>query len=257
MSKLTTLSVFYFGHTVTTQNRSIDFDEGGAELQATLKVGDYTLTEYAAEIKRVMDIAGTQIYTTSINRSTRAISVSAPSNFTLRVATGSRIGTTAYTMAGFTGANRTGSNSYTGNLGSGSEYRPQYPVFNYTSTAHSLVKETASVNISAVGVTQLIYFGEGSRPEMNIRLITNQTGLKNAPFFANVNGVANALTFMSYLITKAKVEFMPDVDNRNLFDKLILESTRDSKNGTEFTLLNMKTPEFYETGDLTFRKVIA
>ena len=257
MSKINTLSVFYYGHTVTTENRSIDFDEGGAELQATLRVGDYTLTEYLAEIKRALDLAGSQIYTVSVNRVTRRITISAPSNFTLRVATGSRAGTTAYTMAGFTGANRTGANSYLGNIGSGSEYRPQYPVFNYTSTEHSLVKETASVNISAVGVTQLIYFGDGSRPEMNIRLITNKTGLKNSPFFENVNGVADALAFMAYLITKAKVEFMPDVDNRNVFDKLILEATRDSRNGTEFTLLNMKTPDFFETGDLTFRKVLA
>lgn len=256
MSKITTLSIFYFGHNVTTLNRSIDFDEGGAEIKATLNVGDYTLTEYAAEVRRAMNIAGAQTYTATIDRATRKITISAPSNFTLRVASGSRVGTTAFTMAGFTGANRTGANTYQGNIGSGSEYRPQYPLFNYTSTADSKVKETASVNTSAIGVTQLIYFGDGSRPEMNIRLITNNLVTKNTPFFANANGIQNALDFMAYLITKAKVEFMPDVDTRGTFDKLILESTKDSRNGTEFTLLNMKTPDFYETGTLTFRKVL-
>jgi len=255
MSKITTLSIFFYGHTVTTQNRSIDFDEGGAEIQATLRVGNYSLTEYLAEVQRAMRVAGTQEYDVGVDRDTRQMVISADNPFNLRVVSGSRFATSAFPMMGYD-LEKTGASAYQGDSGTGSEYRPQYPVFNYTSVEDSNVKENASVNVSAVGVTQLIHFGDGSRPEMNIRVITNKTGLKNKPFFENPNGVADARAFMNYLITKAKVEFMPDVDNRASFFKLILESTKDSRNGTEFTLLNMKTPDFYETGTLTFRKVL-
>ena len=258
MSTLTTLSKFYYGHVVTSLNRYIDFKEGSLanpELTATLNVGDYTATEYAAEVQRAMRVAGALVYTVSFNRTTRKLTISAPSNFYLTVTGGSHLGTTAYTMMGFTG-NFGPVTTATANTTTGKEYRNQYPLFKYTDPSENLVKETASVNVSAVGVTQLISFGDGARAEMNIRLITNKTGLKNNPFYENVNGKADAIEFMSYVISKYKVEFMPDVDIPATFYKLIIESTGDSRNGTEFYLKNMKTPGVYETGNLVFRKVL-
>jgi hypothetical protein len=257
MSKITTRSKFYYGHRVTILNRSLDFKEGaGPELQATLKVGDYTITEFALEVARAMNVAGSQTYTVTFDRDNRLMEISAAAAFTVLFATGSRVGTSVGPLLGM-GADIGPLTTITASAESGKAYRTQYPVDKYLAPEHNAVKESSSVNVSAVGVTQLITFGDGLRIEMDIRVITNKTGLKNSPFLNNSNGIADALDFMSYIISKSKVEFMPDVDDSNNFVKLILESTPDSKNGTEFSILNMKTPDVYRTGVLIFRKVLA
>ena len=257
MSKITTRSKFYYGHRVTILNRSLDFKEGaGPELQATLKVGDYTITEFALEVARAMNVAGSQTYTVTFDRDNRLMEISAAAAFTVLFATGSRVGTSVGPLLGM-GGDVGPSTLIVATSESGKSYQTQYPVDKYLAPEHNAVKESSSVNVSAVGVTQLITFGDGLRIEMDIRVITNKTGQKNSLFLNNSNGIADALDFMSYIISKSKVEFMPDVDDSNNFVKLILESTPDSKNGTEFSILNMKTPDVYRTGVLIFRKVLA
>lgn len=259
MSKITTRSVFYFGTKVTTLNRAIDFTEdGGPEVQATMDVGDYSLTEYAAEIQRVMRIAGTQAYVVTVDRVTRFITISGPDfDFELLTNSGSRVGTSIWTMAGFsTAADYTGSDTYTGSAGAGFEYQTQYPVEKYVSEADSNVRENATRNTTPLGITQAIHFGKGSRIEMDIRLITNLIGLKNEPFYDNVNGVQDARDFMDYVIDGNRLEFMPDVADRSSFVKVTIESTEADRSGLEFRLKNSKTPEFYNTGRLVFRKVL-
>lgn len=257
MSKITTLSQFFYGTTVTISNRSIDFDEGGSELRATLRVGVYSASEYAAEVQRAMREAGTQAYLTAFNRTTGRLSISAPSNFTLRRATGTRIGTSAWVMMGFgLGINLTGSNGYMSAGQMGSRYRCQYPVSEYTDPTHNIIKENSNVNSTPVGIVQQVSFGDGIRITMNIRLITNRTGLKTTPFFENATGITDFMTFIKFAMTKGRVEFMPDVASPGSFQKCYLESTKDDKDARRFVLKNMKDPEYYESGELTFRKVL-
>lgn len=257
MSTIKTLSRFYFGTTVTTLNRSIDFNEGGPELRATLKVGAYSVTEYAAEWQRALREAGTQAYVVSFNRTTQKITVSAPSNFSLLRSSGSRVGTGAWSMAGFgTGLDLTGANSYLAPNICGERYDPQYIVDQYIDAEDSFVKENATVNTTPAGLVQQVSFGDGSRIEMNIRVITNKTGLANKNFVENVNGIDDARNFMSYLLTKGRVEFMKDKDTPANFVKCYLEGTREDKEGRKFILKNMKVPDYYETGTLVFRKVL-
>jgi hypothetical protein len=214
MSKILTLSLFYFGTTVTINNRSIDFDEGAGELYADLKVGDYSLTEYAAEVQRALRLAGSQAYTVTFNRASRTLTIAAPLAFDLLVSSGSRLGTSAWAMMGFTGADLTGLLSYEGDEGAGEEYQTQHPVNNYLASKDSRVKEQATVNSTPSGITQMINFGDSRRISMNIRLITDLTGVQNLPFFDNANGVDDFRNFMDYLLTKVRVEFMEDVDVR-------------------------------------------
>ena len=254
MSKITTRSLFYYGHTITTANFALDFNEGGPELKANLNIGDYTLTEFKAEVQRALREAGAQNYTVSLNRTTRKLTITAPSAFTVLPATGSRSGASGWGLVGFS-ADTTGT-SITGTGASGNAYETQYPVDKYTSIPHSPFKESAAVQTSASGVTQVIYFGDGARPKMNIRLISDQV-INQTNYLVKAGfGVSDALQFLNYLITKAKVEFMPNAADPSVFDKVYLESCADSSTGTALRLKNMKTPEFYETGDLTFRKVL-
>lgn len=257
MSTLKTLSQFYFGHTVTVNNSALDFKEGaGPELNGNLRVGSYSLTEFASEFQRALREAGTQAYGVSVNRTTRVLTVTAPSAFTLLASTGSRIGSGVFALAGFNATDVTGT-SVSGQNASGKIYRPQYLLKNYTALEHNPLKESASVQISANGVVQVLSFGEGNRVKMNMVCITNKTGMKTSPFFENADGIDDALEFLNYLITKAKVEFMPDVATPSAFSKLLLDSTKADRNGTSFELKNMGVPDFYESGDLVFRKVIA
>lgn len=256
MSKITTRSVFYYGLRVTLLSNAIDFSEGGPEIQATLNVSDYSLSEYAAEVQRAMRAAGTQFYVVTVNRVTRELTISAPNPFTLLTNTGSRAVQSAYPTMGFSTASDTAAlASHVSDFGLGQEYQTQFPVTNYIAFEDTLVKEDFTVNSTAEGVVQAISFGDTRRAEMNIRLITNKTGIQNKNFFDNVNGVAEAKSFVEYILTKAKVEFMPDVADRGTFHKCWLETTEDGSNGSRFVLKNMGTPDFYETGLLTFRKV--
>jgi hypothetical protein len=74
-------------------------------------------------------------------------------------------------------------------------------------------------------------------------------------FYQNANGLADARSFLDYLITKAKVEFMPDRDTPNTFHNVLLEGTEYDKDGTAYKLKNI-TRDVYTTGLLKFRGVI-
>jgi hypothetical protein len=257
MSKITTLSQIFYGTTVSSSNRAIDFNEGGSELKATLKVGAYSATDYAAEVQRAMREAGSQAYAVAFNRATQKITISAPSNFTLLRSTGSRIGTSAWVMMGFgTGANLTGTNSYLAPSILGSVYKTQYPVDDYIDPEHVVIKENSTTNSTPTGVVQQASFGDGIRITANIRVITNQLGLKNTPFYENANGISDFMTFIRFALTKGYLEFMPNIANPSYFIKCYLEGTKQDKDGRKFVLENMKVPEFYQSGTLTFRKVL-
>jgi hypothetical protein len=256
MSTLKTLSSFFWGTLINSTNFAIDFDEGAFELNASIPLGDNTLTEFVAAIQSAMRLTGALVYTATLNRVTRKITISAPTPFTLRTNTGSRLVNSIWNIAGFnTAFNHTGSNSYTGEFECGLEYITQIILGDYTSVEHSSVKENSTVSTTARGITQIVHFGKGSRPKMNLRGITNKTGLRMPLFYENANGIQNALDFMEYLIDKNKVEFMPDKDNRAVFKKLFLEGSSDSRDGTQFELKNIAV-DWYETGTLTFREVL-
>lgn len=258
MSSINTLSVFYFGTTITIDNKYLNFDEGLGELAAEIPVNDYSLEEFAAIIAESMTLTGTQTYTCTVDRDTRKLTISAPANFTIMTGTGSQIGSSPFTLMGFTQVtDYTGSNSYEGDVGAGFEYRPQLTLNQYIQPEDYEVKESAVVNMSANGVVQTLQFGDGQRMECNIRGASNVLNIKTSPFFENATGIQALRDFMKFLITKSKIEFMPDVDTRGTFYKLLLESTEGDRSGTKFIIRNMEgSNNFYETGKLMFRKVI-
>lgn len=258
MSALTKLSVFFYGTTVTKNNFSINFDEGSGELTAYVRIADYTLEQYAEAIADAMTITGTQTYTATVNRTNRKITISSVAPFDLLSNSGSQTSIGIWTMAGFsTATDYTGNNSYIGNVGAGSEYRPQLIFDKYIALEDFEIKESAVVNQSASGVVQTLQYGDGQRMQCNIRGATEVTGTKNDTFYENANGIADLRSFLRYLITKAKIEFMPDNDVRTTFYNLILDNTDKSSNGTAFTIKNMDgANNYFESGLLTFRKVI-
>jgi len=257
MSYLNTLSVFYYGTTITKLNQNLDFSEGGPEITAAIGVGDYTLSEFADAVGTAMTLAGTQTYTAVINRTLRKITISAASTFQLLSLTGTHAGSSPWVLLGYTTvSNKTGTNTYLSQNGTGSEYRPQLLMDNYIQPEDFEVKESAVVNTSTNGVVQTLQFGDGQRMQCNLRGATDLLNIKTSPFFENAAGVQALRDFMKYLITKAKIEFMPDVDTRGTFYKMLLESTGADRNGTRFMINNMDgANRFFQSGVLTFRKV--
>lgn len=259
MSKILTRSLFYYGGEITRTSANLDFDEGGLEIQAVMDVGDYTMADLATEMARAMSEVGSLTYTGTFNRTTRKITIASTAPFTLRSNTGTRVGTSAWIMLGFsTAANHTGASTYTGDTGAAYAYQTQYPVSQYTAEEHSIVKESSTTNVSATGVTQQIYFAEGARIEMNIRLISDKTGISSCQsgFYENATGISDFMAFMRRIMHKGKLEFMKDVATPASFTKVILDSTKEDRSAQKFELKNMKTPDWYESGQLVFRKVI-
>jgi hypothetical protein len=99
---------------VTANNKYIDFDEGGAELTATLTVGSYNGASLATEIKTQLDVAGDLTYTVTYSESTAKFTIAASGNFTLRWFNGTHKATDISDLCGYSdAANDTGAATYT------------------------------------------------------------------------------------------------------------------------------------------------
>jgi hypothetical protein len=253
---LTTHSKFYFGYEISDEALYIDFDEGGAELTAELDIGNYTLTDFADELARALNEAGALTYSVDVNRSTRVLTISATGNFTLRITSGSHLGTTAFGVAGFTGADVTGDNEYIGNAGAGSEYVTQFILQSYVSPEDFQEAIYGTVNQSASGAVEVVTFGELRFIEANLKYVTNVSHGATGVIRSDSSGVAKLRTFMQYLTTKAPLEFMPDEDTPATYYSVMLEGTPDDSKGLKYKLKELYSqglPGYFETGNLKFR----
>ena len=260
---ITTRSLFYYGHTITESNNLLDFKEGaGSELTATLNVGEYSLTDFLTEVARAMNDAGALTYSLSVNRSTRIITVSTTSAFTLLAGTGTHVGNSAYSLLGFS-SDTSSATSHIATIASGSEWRPQWVMQDYVSFDDNVSSIDGIKRESTSGQVEVISFGKRYIMEGNFKLITDNfqapisstdsTSLEN-----DSSGVANARAFLTYAISKAPLEFMPNRSAPSTFEECILESTPESQDGLAFKIKEMysiKLPSYYETGLLKFRRV--
>lgn len=247
-------SGFIYGHTITANNQWIDFTENGVtELSIQIDFGSYTLTEFVSKVIRAMNEIGTQVYTASLDRLTRKITISAAGNFDLLVSTGTHSSISAFELMGFN--DKSGSNSYEADNPSGSFYEAQYPLQRYVDFENNVEISNSKVNESASGKVEVISYGTNKFMECNIKYATNITGqgvIKNNP-----NGENDLRAFLNYAILKRPMEFVRDVTLTN-FNSCILESTSKSNVGTAFTLFELYAQglaNYFETKTLTFREL--
>lgn len=253
---LTTHSKIYYGHTVDETNNAIDFKEGVPELNATLNTGEYTLEDYATEVERALNVAGALTYVVTVNRSTRRLTISAGAVFSLLISSGSRVGTTAFTMMGFTGADLTGLSSYTGNAASGSSFSTQFILQDHVPSSNFIRSIDATVNKAASGRVEVFRYGTERFIEFSLKFITNIVQPSGGPIRNSATGVADTLALMDYLVTKAPVEFMPDESAPGTFQNVFLESTPEDSKGVGYKLKELYDrglPGYFETGVLRFR----
>jgi len=257
---LTTFSSFYYDFEVQdsadTINKYLDFDEGGPEFTAAIAIGSHTATDLELKVKTAMDAVGGQAYTISFSRANRTYTISAASNFTLRISSGSSIGSDIFSLLGFTGANRTGSNSYTGNAIAGAVYDVQFILQDHIASANSQRSVEATVRKSASGQIEIVRFGTESFVQMNLKYITDKTPQDNVVIKANSSGVSDLQAFMQFITTKGPVEYMADSSSPSTYETLILERTSFDRKGLGYELKEMYDrglPGYFETGILRFR----
>jgi len=256
---LQTYSSFYYDLVVTTSNGYINFDEGGGELSAQVTAGTYTLSTILTAIKTAMDSTGGLVYTVTVDRDTRLISIASTATFDLLLSTGTQVGQSIWGLIGYNqGVDLTGLTIYTGDTGAAKEYLPQFVLQDYVDFEDNQESVQASVNESASGTVEVVKFGTRKFADFNLSYIhdTDPDYPNGGVILDNANGIADARDFMEYLITKGQFEFMPNVGNKNIFVKAILERTATSSDGTGFQLkelYNKGLVGIFETGKLKIR----
>ena len=251
---LSTMSKWYYGHYIDQTNNILPFNDG-TDKTASLNVGDYSLTEFVIEVARALNSASSIDFTVTVDRSTRYITITGDANFELHIASGASAN--PFSLIGFSGTDRTGSNSYTGNIASGSEFKPQFKLQKYVPFENDQSASYSNVAKSANGTVEVVSFGleEMMTCEIAYQTNNNTTGsvIENQS-----NGLDNLRTFLQYATQKRKMEFIPDRDTPTTFTKCIIESTNASGAGTGYRLQEYlgRMPGFFSSGTLKFRKVV-
>ena len=253
---LTTYSGFIYGHTITDNNNWIDFSENGVdELSNQVDFGSYSFTNFVNKVLQAMNEIGSQEYQASIDRLTRKVTISAPSNFELYVTTGIHSEISVFNLLGFT-SNKSGNNLYEADIASGSFFEPQFYLQNYVDFEDNVKTAQSKVNESASGRNvEVVSYGTNKFMQCNVTLQTNITPQKVIK--QNAQGVDDLRSFMNYAITKAPLEFVRDIEQVG-FNTCLLESTPEDQKGTAFRLKELysrKLVGYFETGTLTFREI--
>lgn len=254
---ISTFSKFYYIESVDDTNYSLNFNEGAAELEAQIAVGGRTPTDLASAVQDALNDAGGQTYTVTFNRSARTFTIAASSNFSLLITSGSQLDQSIFSLIGFTGADLSGANSYTGSAAA-SEYLPQFKLQSYVDQEDLQEAVQGSINESAKGDIEVVSFGTRKFFELNITFITDIEQDADSVIESNASGVSSARLFMRFITSKRKFEFIPDRDDVDTFHTVLLESTEEHKDGLGYRLKEMYAkglPGFFETGLIRLRLV--
>jgi hypothetical protein len=245
-----TKSVWFYGHTVTSQNRALDITRSAVQYTALIQVGTYSLTDYAQAVARALNtVDPDNLYIATVDRSNRQITISGSAAFSLDI-TGPTASVSSYSLLGFT-ANQSAATSHTG-AASGLEFRPQLRLQNFTSFENDQESSDSVTNEAASGRVESVSFGRNKFMTCNIRY---QNDGKTKFTESDPNGIENLRNFLLYATTKADLEFMPNREAPETFTKCVLESTARSQNGTGFRLVESDgIPGFFDSGRLIFRE---
>ncbi len=258
MAGLDSFSVFYYGYVIDSSSKFINFDEGGGELSAELEVGSYTLDQMRTQIKTAMDAVGADTYTISVDRQTRKITISSTGTFSLLLGTGSQVGSSPFSILGFTtGTDTASAASHTSDFASGDIYEPQFRLQDYIDAENYQEFIDSKVNEAASGDLEVVNFGTRKFVEMSFHWITNITPQDGKAIKQNATGLQDARRFLQYITQKNPIEFMSNIDDRDTFERLVLESTPTNQKGTGYKLnplYSRSLPDYYEINRLKFRK---
>lgn len=258
---LSKFSRFYYGIEIDETNNTLCIQDQLPLTDITyirVRNGNYSFTEFILELKRALDEGANQIYSISLDRHTRKISISATNNFNLFFSSVADNESLMGDVSGFGSVDYENLNNYEAIGPMGKEYSPQFWLQDYVAFGESGGLVEASINKTASGKVEVIKFGNESFVELNIKWITNQEIGCGSFIRENPRGLEDAIDFMKYLITKGRLEFMEDEKSPGSFLTLFLEKSPESSTGIKYKLKEQVTkgiPGVYETGVLVFKVI--
>jgi hypothetical protein len=255
---LQTRSQFYFGQLITNEGIYIDFSEGGPALTAVLVPNYYSPEQFCLEVTRAMNAAGALTYSCTFNRTTRIITLAASGVFSILKSTGPHAENPIYVVLGMIGGDVSGASSYTFSSPSGLSYRPQFYLLDYLAPEDNSQAIDGTINKSAGGVVEVVKYGLESCVELTIDFVNNDPRTDDQHLEQDLSAVENLRTFMSEVIQKANIEFMPDRDDPSVFYTIQIERTQSNQLGLGYRIREKTSQGFvgyYTTGLLTFRIV--
>ncbi|NDD53824.1 hypothetical protein EBZ39_08080 [bacterium] len=245
-------SSFLYNLQITSANSSLDFKTSalGAEKNATLNTGTYSLQDLGAEVVRALQAADPiNTYSYSINRNLvggtqnrLTISTVTGTFLSLLFGTGSRIVTSVGPTLGFAATDQTGLLSYQGTSSCGTILLPTFVGYTYLSPTY-IQKMIGNSNISAAGFKETIYFATHK---------FFQVEFKYEPEIKVTNEWA---PFMQWAAKGRPLEFCPDITVPNTVFNCTLEKTSyDGKGlGYQFREMLPDFPFLYTSGQMIYR----
>ncbi len=250
------IALFLYGFQITNANRYIPFknESGGDTMLAVLNLGNYTATEFMAEMKRAMELVdGTNRYIWTIDRTysggrENRVSVDTTSDF-LSIMFGSdpNASNSPRDLIGFNHSDYTGALTYMGAASAGTILIPDFATYNYTGPDEK-VESDGVKNVSTNGIKETLVFAQVQFFQGEWMYITN---------FNNSTQKDKWVLMLKYLIKQLKLEFSPSIyEDPTVFYECTLESTPADSNGMKYEL-QLQVSEglyrFYKTGLLKFR----
>lgn len=244
-------SLFLFNIDVTDSNKSIDFLNVslGSEIQATLRLGFYSLTAILVEYKRAMEAADpANTYTVTADRTfnggteNRVTILTSGSFLSILYATGTRNATSANAIIGFPNTDQTGSTTYTGTSSAGTTLIPTEIGYSFL-PPQNWQKVFGSVNISASGIKETIvydtqeFFQVEFKYEAQSRILTEWEPL------------------WQWLMQQKLFDFTPEITAPTVFFEGTLDRSVGESKGLGYRMAEMlpNYPFKYTTGAMIFR----
>lgn len=244
-------SKFLYGYQITPQNAAIDFrgSSGGPILQATARVGYYSLTSLMLEVARAINLADPDhTYTLTADRTiaggteNRITIASDGTYLDLLFASGPRASSSIRYLIGFAAVDRTGATSYVGNATTGTSMISTQIGYNYLGPQHSR-KVFGAVNVSASGRKETVTFA--------IQQFC-QVQFKHEP---ETRIVGSWVPLLEWMIQQRLFEFTPEISNPGTFYEVTLERSGADGKGLAYGFREMlpQFPFYYDLGLLMFR----
>lgn len=244
-------STFFYGYTITEETKKFFFNEGSGVIEFDIPPKSYSLSNLVNTIQNLMNTTGDNIYSVTVNRSTRIFTITGDAVFSLLP---SQSATNAFSVIGFT-SDKTGLLTYDSDVITGNEYRPQFPLEDYIPFEDNVKQIKGAVSEAPSGITQSTSFGFQKFMECSFRFIGDITQ-KGLPIEYNPNGRQDARDFLDYCITKGEIEFMYDRDDLDTFHVCVFERVSGDSKGLGYKLKPIrKSTKYFELKNLVFREL--
>lgn len=250
---------FKYGWAIDCSNKKFSIKENGVDLEITLLEGSYGFNSFGDMLQSQLNCWANSNYVVTYDRASCKYTIT-PDTGTIGFNFDS-IAPSVFdpTLLGFEKQDYPEQAFWESPVNAGFEYCVQFPAQSLVLEDYNFELTDAAVCRSAKGRVQTAYFSEDSYIEFEIQYASNKirTNCIRSVFIQNETGVEDLIKFMKFATKKHTLDLMIDKDDPDTFIEVILDRTRQSRNGTAFALQELfaiNLPCFFNTGVLRFRR---